>query len=171
MMPMAPGSAAGRSTTSGPPPTPSQTFEIASAARLSIEDLIERVIRLGASDLHLKINAPPIVRMRGELQTIDELPDLTREDVLGLLYQMLQDPVRLERLHRTGAVDFAYESAHDMRMRVNAFQERGVFAIACRPIPVFIKRFEELNLPAVLEQIANEERGLILVTGTTGSGK
>src|SRR3954454_11862023 len=170
MTPMATGSAGG-TTTSGPPPTPSKTFEIASAARLSIEDLIERVIRLGASDLHLKIDSPPIVRIHGELQPIEELPQLTRDDVLGLLYQMLQDPVRLERLHRTGAVDFAYESAHDMRMRVNAFQERGVFAIACRPIPVFIKRFEELNLPSVLEQVANEERGLILVTGTTGSGK
>src|SRR6478672_934533 len=171
MMPMAPGSAAGRSTTSGPPPTPSQTFEIASAARLSIEDLIERVIRLGASDLHLKINAPPIVRMRGELQTIDELPDLTREDVLGLLYQMLQDPVRLERLHRTGAVDFAYESDQGIRLRVNAFQERGQFSIACRPIPDLMKSFEDLNLPPVLGEVADEERGLIIVTGTTGSGK
>src|SRR6266496_1334563 len=118
MVPMGTGSAAGGTTTSGPPPTPSKTFEIASAARLSIEDLIERVIRLGASDLHLKIDSPPIVRIHGELQPIEELSPLTRDDVLGLLYQMLQDPVRLERLHRTGAVDFAYESGHDMRMRV-----------------------------------------------------
>jgi twitching motility protein PilT len=84
---------------------------------------------------------------------------------------MLQDPVRLERLHRTGAVDFAYDSSHGIRMRVNAFQERGSFSIACRPIPEQILRFGDLNLPPVLEEISDEERGLILVTGTTGSGK
>ncbi|MFL5893477.1 MAG: type IV pilus twitching motility protein PilT [Thermoleophilaceae bacterium] len=169
---MAQGNLSGSATTSGePPPTPSKTFEIASAARLSVEDLIERLIRVGASDLHLKVGSPPIVRVHGDLRRIEELPSLESEDVVGLLYQMLQDPVRLERLHRTGAVDFAYESAHNVRLRVNAFQERGVFAVACRPIPVYIQRFEQLNLPPVLAQIADEERGLILVTGTTGSGK
>jgi twitching motility protein PilT len=140
-------------------------------ARFSIEDLLTRLTRMGASDLHLKVGAPPVVRVHGDLGHLEGFEPLRPEDVLGLLYQMLQEPIRLERLHRTGAVDFAYESDHGIRMRVNAFQERGNFAIACRPIPEFIARFEELNLPPVLEQIAEEERGLILVTGTTGSGK
>jgi twitching motility protein PilT len=153
-------------------PTPSKTYEIASMARFSIEDLIGRLAEMGASDLHLKVGAPPIVRVHGDLGHLEGYEALEHEDVLGILYQMIQEPVRLERLHRSGAVDFAYESEeHATRMRVNAFQERGHFAIACRPIPDYIARFEELNLPPVLEQIAAEERGLILVTGTTGSGK
>jgi twitching motility protein PilT len=152
-------------------PTPSQTYEMASQARVSIEDLIAVVVRLGASDLHLKPDAPPILRVHGALGRLDDWGTLSTADVLGLLYQMLTDPVRQERLHRTGAVDFAYDSDHSVRFRVNAFQERGRFSIACRPIPDFIKSFEGLNLPPVLEQIADEERGLILVTGTTGSGK
>jgi twitching motility protein PilT len=152
-------------------PSPSKTHEIASMARFSIEDLIARLTRLGASDLHLKVGAPPIVRIHGELGPLEGYQALEEEDVLGMLYQMLQDAVRLERLHRTGAVDFAYDSEQHVRMRVNAFHERGLVAIACRPIPDFAGRFEDLNLPPVLEDIADEERGLILVTGTTGSGK
>jgi twitching motility protein PilT len=152
-------------------PTPSQTFELASAARLAIEDLIAVVVRLGASDLHLKPDSPPILRVHGSLGRLDDYGKLSKEDVLGLLYQMLNDPARLERLHRSGAVDFAYDSHQDIRFRVNAFQERGQFSIACRPVPDFIKSFEDLNLPSVLSEIADEERGLILVTGTTGSGK
>jgi twitching motility protein PilT len=152
-------------------PTPSQTYEIASTARLAIEDLIAVVARLGASDLHLKPDSPPILRVHGALGKLDDYGKLSKEDVLGLLYQMLTDASRLERLHRTGAVDFAYDSDQGIRFRVNAFQERGQFSIACRPVPDFIKSFHDLNLPPVLEQIADDERGLILVTGTTGSGK
>src|SRR3954454_2781172 len=152
-------------------PTPSKTYEIASMARFAIEELVGAVVRLGASDLHIKPESPPILRVHGELSRLEGYDKLRADDVLGLLYQMLQDPVRLERLHRTGAVDFAYESDQGIRLRVNAFQERGTFSIACRPIPDFIKSFSDLNLPPVLEQIADEERGLILVTGTTGSGK
>src|SRR3954464_7630916 len=152
-------------------PTPSQTHELASSARLAIEDLIAVVVRLGASDLHLKPESPPILRVHGALCRLDDQGKLTRGDVLGLLYQMLVDPPRLERLHRTGAVDFAYDSDQGIRFRVNAFQERDQFSIACRPVPDSIKSFRDLNLPAILDQIADEERGLILVTGATGSGK
>src|SRR3954468_3109085 len=153
------------------PPTPSQTQELASSSRLAIEDLVSVVARLGASDLHLKPDAPPILRVHGALGKLDEYGKLSKEDVLGLLYQMLTDAARLERLHRTGAVDFAYDSDQGIRFRVNAFQERGQFSIACRPVPDVIKGFDDLNLPPVLNQIADDERGLILVTGTTGSGK
>jgi twitching motility protein PilT len=152
-------------------PTPRKTYEIASVARFAIEDLVSAIVHTGASDLHIKPDSQPILRLNGELRRIDGYEKLTADDVLGLLYQMLQEPVRLERLHRTGAVDFAYESQQGVRLRVNAFQERGSFSIACRPIPEFIASFAELNLPLVLEEIADEERGLILVTGTTGSGK
>jgi twitching motility protein PilT len=140
-------------------------------ARFAIEELVSAVVKGDASDLHLKPDSPPILRVNGELQRLAGYDKLSADDVLGLLYQMLQDPVRLEKLHRGGSVDFAYESDQGIRLRVNAFQERGNFSIACRPIPEYIKSFHDLNLPPVLEQIANEERGLILVTGTTGSGK
>jgi twitching motility protein PilT len=166
---MAPGTAETALPVSVPPH--SETHEIAAKARFSIEDLVSAVVRLGASDLHIKPHSQPILRVHGALGRLEDYDTLSSEDVLGLLYQMLVDPVRLERLHRTGAVDFAYDSDQGVRFRVNAFQERGNFAIACRPIPDFIKGFAELNLPPVLEQIADEERGLILVTGTTGSGK
>jgi twitching motility protein PilT len=141
------------------------------ASRYSIEDLVRVLVELDASDLHLKSGAPPILRVHGALGPLEGHPPLEVEDVLDLLHQMLPDTLRLERLHRAGAVDFAYESGHGVRMRVNAFQERGTVAAACRPIPPFMRRFDELNLPPVLEEIADEERGLILVTGTTGSGK
>src|SRR3954468_22735244 len=153
------------------PPTPSQTQELASSSRLAIEDLISVVVRLRASHLPPKPGAPPILRVHGALGERHEYGTLSKEDVLGLLYQMLVDPHRLERLHRTGAVDFAYDSDQGIRFRVNAFQERGQFSIACRPVPDFIKSFEDLNLPPVLDEIADDERGLIIVTGTTGSGK
>jgi twitching motility protein PilT len=152
-------------------PTPSQTYEIASTARYAVEDLVAAVIRMGASDLHLKPDSPPVLRVNGELGRLEGYKSLNGDDVIGLLYQMLTDPVRLERLHRTGAVDFAFDSEQGVRFRVNAFQERGKFAVACRPIPEIINGFSDLNLPPVMEEIANEERGLILVTGTTGSGK
>src|SRR3954471_8341518 len=152
-------------------PSPSKAFEIASMARIAVEDLVAAVVRMGASDLHIKPDSPPILRVHGEIGRLEGYDKLQAEDVLGLLYQMLQDPVRLERLHRTGAVDFAYDSEQGVRLRINAFQERGTFAVACRPIPDFIKSFEELNLPPVLADIADDERGLIIVTGTTGSGK
>src|SRR5437762_326720 len=145
--------------------------ELAAATRFWIEDLIAVVKRTSASDLHLKVGAAPIIRLHGQLAPLDGYAALEKADTVGLLHQMLQDPARLERLHRTGAVDFAYESKHDMRLRVNAFHESGVVAIACRPIPIFIQSFDDLNLPPVLEEVADAERGLILVTGTTGSGK
>src|SRR3954447_1971558 len=103
------------------PPAPSQTQELSSSSRLAIEDLIAVVVRLGASDLHLKPDSPPVMRVHGALGRLDDHGKLTTNDVLGLLYQMLTDPVRQERLHRTGAVDFAYDSAQGIRFRVNAF--------------------------------------------------
>jgi twitching motility protein PilT len=145
--------------------------ELAQATSMRIDELVASLDAMGASDLHLKSGAPPIVRLNGELKPLAGFDELVPNDTVGLLHQMLHDPVRLERLARTGAVDFAYDSDAGSRMRVNAFQTRGLIAIACRPIPEFIKSFEDLYLPPILARIADEERGLILVTGTTGSGK
>src|SRR3954470_13775272 len=168
---MSPPSSLPASSVAMNPPTPRETYELASAARVGIEDLVSVVVGRGGSDLHLKPDSCPILRVHGALSKLDDWGKLSKDDVLGLLYQMLVDPARLERLHRTGAVDFAYNSEQGVRFRVNAFPERRQFAIACRPVPDFIKSFEDLNLPPVLDEIADDERGLIIVTGTTGSGK
>src|SRR3954451_21695947 len=106
-------------------PSPSKTFEIASMPRIAVEALVAAVVRLGASDLHIKPESPPILRVHGELGRLQGYDDLSPADARCLLYQMLSAPVGLERLHRTGAVDFAFDSSVGVRFRVNAFQERG----------------------------------------------
>src|SRR5215217_7832999 len=83
--------------------------DFAQATRFWIEDLVGLLTSMGASDLHIKVGSAPVVRVHGELRPLEDYPALEQHDTLGLLHQMLADPVRLERLHRTGAVDFAYD--------------------------------------------------------------
>ena len=137
----------------------------------NLEQLVAQMVEAGASDIHFKADSPPILRLNGVLHPLEGHPELGAPECKALLYEMLRDPVRLATVEETGAVDFSWQSDAGLRLRVNAFRERGNVAIACRPIPEFIKSFEELNLPAALEALADEERGLIIVTGTTGSGK
>jgi len=150
--------------------TPSEGLPTLSP-EFDLETLVAQMVEAGASDIHFKADSPPILRINGILHPVDGHPELTGPECKALLYEMLRDPVRLAIVEETGAVDFSWQSQSGLRLRVNAFRERGQVAIACRPIPEFIKSFEELNLPPSLEQLADEERGLIIVTGTTGSGK
>jgi twitching motility protein PilT len=138
----------------------------------NLDVLIEQVVSEGASDIHFKAGSPPILRLQGTLHPLEGHPPLGPGEMRALMYSMLgDDEARLQVVEETGAVDFSWQSPSGVRLRVNAFRERGNIAIACRPVPVFIKSFEELNLPRVLGSLSDEERGLILVTGTTGSGK
>ena len=138
----------------------------------SLEQLLAQMVREGASDIHFKADSPPILRINGVLYPLEGHPVMSGAECKALLYEMLREPVRLAVVEETGAVDFSWQSEESgVRLRVNAYRERGQIAIACRPIPEFIKGFDELNLPPALEQLADEERGLIIVTGTTGSGK
>src|SRR5215211_7139350 len=124
-----------------------------------------------ASDLHLKVPSRPIIRRYGRLQPIEGSEPLRPEDTERTVYHMLTDEAKLESFRAEREVDFSYSVPGLARFRVNAFVQRGSISIVCRSIPFQIKRAEELLLPPVIDEIADEERGLILLTGTTGSGK
>jgi twitching motility protein PilT len=131
--------------------------------------LRELVARNG-SDLHLKVGCPPLFRVYGRLGP-DQGAPLTAEDTEAALKQLLTDEAKLREFHEEREVDFSYEIPDLARFRINAFQQRGVISMACRLIPHRVSTIEELALPKVVTELAEEERGIVLLTGTTGSGK
>jgi twitching motility protein PilT len=137
---------------------------------LDVDTALKAVIALEASDLHLKVPAQPTIRLHGSLQPLEGTEPLTPEDTEEILHHMLSED-KLEEFKAENEVDFAYSLAGLGRFRVNAFLQRGSVSLVCRAIPAEIKSIEELLLPPVLSEIADEERGIILLTGTTGSGK
>jgi len=133
----------------------------------ALRELVEK----GGSDLHVKVDARPLYRVHGEL-TSDEADDpLTPEDTEGALRELLGDPSKLQEFEHEHEVDFSFEIPGVARYRINAFLQRGVISMACRAIPHRISTIEELALPPVVSELAEEERGIVLLTGTTGSGK
>jgi len=136
-----------------------------------VDAALMAVIETEASDLHLKVPAPPIVRQHGKLVPLPGLEQLRPEDTEATLFHMLTDEAKLEAFRNEREVDFSYSVPGVARFRVNAFVQRGAVSLVCRAIPFEIKTAEELMLPPVIDEIADEERGLILLTGTTGSGK
>ncbi|MDQ6605480.1 MAG: type IV pilus twitching motility protein PilT [Actinomycetota bacterium] len=138
-------------------------FELQPALRL--------LLRKEGSDLHLKVNSRPLVRTHGRLEPLDEHEPLTPQDTERVLHEMLTDTAKLAEFDREHEVDFAYAVEGLARFRVNAFRQRGWTSIAARVIPYAVRTVEELGLPQAIRELADEERGLILLTGTTGSGK
>jgi twitching motility protein PilT len=138
-------------------------FDVKQAMR----DLVERE----GSDLHLKVGAAPLFRVNGELAPEEGVAELTAEDTEHALKQLLDDDGKLDEFEREHEVDFSFEIEGVARYRINAFQQRGVISMACRAIPHKISTIEELALPEVISELADEERGIVLLTGTTGSGK
>jgi twitching motility protein PilT len=136
-----------------------------------LDSALIRVLETEGSDLHLKVPAQPIIRTNGRLAPIPDSDRLTAEDTERVLFQMLTDDNKIEEFRRESEVDFSYSIPGVARFRVNAFMQRGSISIVCRAIPFKIKTVEELMLPPVINDLADEERGIILVTGTTGSGK
>jgi twitching motility protein PilT len=136
-----------------------------------IDAALMKVIETEASDLHLKVPALPVIRRHGRLEPIADYQPLRPEDTERTLFHMLTDEAKLESFRKEREVDFSYSIPGVARFRVNAFVQRGSVSIVCRAIPFQIKTAEELMLPQVIDEIADEERGLILLTGTTGSGK
>jgi twitching motility protein PilT len=132
--------------------------------------LRELVVKEG-SDLHLKVGSAPLYRVNGELTTDASAQPLSAEDTEGALKALLNDDAKLAEFAREHEVDFSFEITGVARYRINAFQQRGVISMACRAIPHHISTIEELSLPAVVKELAEEERGIVLLTGTTGSGK
>jgi len=123
------------------------------------------------SDLHIKVPSPPTVRIHGELRPIEGHEPLQPEDTEHALRTILTDDTLLQEFERDGEVDFAYSIPGLSRYRVNAFRQRGSVSIACRAIPYQVRSIDDLDLPPVIRTLADEQRGIVLLTGTTGSGK
>jgi twitching motility protein PilT len=136
-----------------------------------IDDALRTLVASGGSDLHLKVPSRPLMRLDGALQALDGLAELAPEDTELSVRHMLKDATKLEGFANEGEVDFAYAIPGLARFRVNAFRQRGDISIVVRAIPIAIRTISELNLPPVIRDLAEEERGIVLLTGTTGSGK
>jgi twitching motility protein PilT len=136
-----------------------------------LHEALRYVVRKEGSDLHLKVPSRPLARIHGQLNPIEEYEPLEPADTDRLMREMLTDPGKLAEFDREHEVDFAYAVEGLARFRVNAFMQRGAISIAARVIPYSIRTIDELGLPPVMSELADEERGLILLTGTTGSGK
>ncbi len=136
--------------------------------------VLDRVLnaarQLGASDVHLKAGLPPIFRIKGELRTVRDVPPLTRESIATFAVHMMNDRQRAE-FESTMDVDLAYGTPDGVRYRVNLFQQRGAVGMVLRLIPPDVPPFETLNLSQVVLNLADNSRGMVLVTGITGSGK
>jgi len=132
--------------------------------------MLRAAVKAGASDIHLKVGSPPVFRVDGELVFIKEAPLVSQDDMTRIASSMMNLWQR-ERFEKYNEVDLAYSISGLSRFRVNIYQQRGTLAIALRPIKYDIMGFHELNLPPVLDKISQEERGLTIITGTTGSGK
>jgi twitching motility protein PilT len=142
------------------------TFE----QQLSLSDLLKRLIDLGGSDLHLTTNTPPQVRVHGELRPLEDFKALTSADTKQLAYSVLTDAQK-HRFEENLELDFSFGVRGLSRFRANLFNQRGAVGAVFRAIPYEIKSFETLGLPAVVSKLCDKPRGLILVTGPTGSGK
>jgi twitching motility protein PilT len=136
-----------------------------------IDDLLRYLIAHDGSDLHLKVPSPPMVRLHGVMKPIEGTEPLRNQETEEMLRYILHDPVKLEEFATDHEVDFAYSVQGLGRFRVNAFRQRGAVSMVMRAIPISIKSVDELGLPPVITKLAEEERGIILLTGTTGSGK
>jgi twitching motility protein PilT len=136
---------------------------------MTLPDLLKTTVDLEGSDLHLTTGTPPQVRVHGELQRLP-LEDLSPAETQQLVYSVLTDAQK-KRFEETSELDFSFGIRGLARFRCNVFNQRGAVAAVYRLIPERIRNFEELGLPAVLAQMAERPRGLVLVTGPTGSGK
>jgi twitching motility protein PilT len=135
-----------------------------------LEELLAKVTETGSSDLHLSVGRPPCVRLNGKVYDLSEYEDFRPSVVQRMIYDVLTDE-QIQRFENELELDFAYSAQNIARFRVNAYRDRGHVAAALRVIPTKIPTPEELHLPAVIMELAERPRGLMLVTGPTGSGK
>jgi twitching motility protein PilT len=139
------------------------------ASEFKLRRALEEMVRRGASDLHLKVGRPPVLRIMGALTELDQ-PLLKPEEARRCAEQILTPPLR-EQFAAQREIDFAIGVQGLGRFRVNLFQQRGTLSFAFRAIPFEIPSLSDLQLPPILYELAGSARGLILVTGVTGSGK
>jgi twitching motility protein PilT len=134
-----------------------------------VDDLVRLLVERGGSDLHLKAGSPPAMRVKGGMER-SEHESLTPQDTEEILAEILPEKLS-EDFAAQGEADFSYAVEGVGRLRVNAFRQRGSISLVMRHIPFGVPRFEDLGLPEAIRRLSSEERGIILVTGTTGSGK
>ena len=139
---------------------------------MDLNGLLRRAVELGASDIHLKVGQPPILRRDGDLGAMEGFPPLDDGGLEAILKIVgARSPEKLLHFDDVGDLDIAYQDEDLPRFRVNAYRQRGAISFAFRVIPKNVPSFEQLNLPAGVKKLAEEHRGLVLVTGATGSGK
>jgi twitching motility protein PilT len=137
---------------------------------MELPDLLKIAVERKASDLHIKVGSPPVLRIDDKLFPLMEMPRLGQDAVVTMAASVMNAKQR-EKFKERCEIDLAYSVPGLGRFRANVFQQRGTVGLVMRVIPIKIQSISELNLPPVLEKIALEPRGLVLVTGTTGSGK
>jgi twitching motility protein PilT len=139
---------------------------------MDLNALLRRAVELGASDLHLKLDQPPMLRRDGAIAPLEDCPALSEQNLLAALEAVTRvTPEKLKTFHESGDLDIAYTAEGLPRFRVNAFRQRGNISFAFRVIPREVPSFDQLHLPPGVKRLAEEHRGLVLVTGATGSGK
>jgi twitching motility protein PilT len=141
----------------------------AESSMKSIDELLAQVAKAGASDLHIKVGSPPMIRVDGELKNLEEppcSPDDTKDYAASLMSEK-----QIRRFSETNEIDFAYSATQVGRFRVNVYRQRGTISIALRQVMTQVPDFAGLHLPPAVQKLALEPRGMVLVTGSTGSGK
>src|SRR5262252_1194304 len=136
---------------------------------LSLSDLLKKMLEMGGSDLHITTNSPPQIRVHGHLTPLD-LPPLQPSETKQLAYSVLTDAQK-HRFEENLELDFSFGVKGLSRFRANLFNQRGAVGAVFRAIPYEIKSFDDLGLPKVVKDLCAKPRGLVLVTGPTGSGK
>ncbi len=136
----------------------------------ALEDLLKTTIEMGGSDLHLRVDSPPQVRVNGEMVRLEGFEPLTPEETRRLAYSHISD-VQINKFEQQRELDFSIGLGHISRFRVNIFNQKGTVGAAFRAIPFELRSFDELGLPHIAMDFCRRPRGLVLVTGPTGSGK
>jgi twitching motility protein PilT len=136
---------------------------------VEMSDLLQLVVDEGVSDLHIEVGAPPMVRLHGALTPL-EVPSLTAQDTEKMVKSIASD-IHLQQIAETGTVDFGFGFGDQARFRVSAFKQKGVFGTVLRQIPNTLLTLSQIGLPPMTKNLLYKPRGLILVTGPTGSGK
>ncbi len=136
---------------------------------MNIDELLRTAVEEGASDLHITVGIPPTIRKDGRLVKIGEI-SATPEDIKAFVKQMLNEE-RMKEFEDNGELDFSFSRQGIGRFRVNVYRQRGTYCIAVRSVNIDIPTFEQLGLPEAVKELARKTKGLLLVTGPTGSGK
>lgn len=137
---------------------------------MNINDLLKIAVEREASDLHLKVGNHPVLRINGLLQPLVEIKRLMQEDTIAMAFAIMNSEQK-EKFKKEHELDMSYSVPGLGRFRCNIFNQRGAIGVVLRVIPAQLKAISELNLPLVIEKICDERRGMVIVTGTTGSGK